>query len=140
MLKCEKCGKELKNDLALKIHNGRMHAEGKKAEAAPKKRGRPAKAAKGAIVCKTCGRSFKLPAHLARHVSVAHRKGPKARKARRAGRTAGRAVALRAAPAAAPAELDVRSLTVDQLLAVKQQVDARLSGLVRQLRAAKVRV
>jgi hypothetical protein len=138
MLKCEQCGKEMKNDFAMKIHIGRMHAGAKKADAAPEKAA-PAKAAKGALVCSICGRSFKLAAHLARHVSASHGKAPKApktRKTRRVGRPAGRRTAF----AAAPAGLDVQAMTVDQLLEVKQQVDARLSGLVRQLQAAKVKI
>jgi hypothetical protein len=133
MLKCEKCGKELKNDLALKIHVGRMHAEGKKAAVAPKKRGRPAKAAKGAIVCSICGRSFNLAAHLARHASAAHGKARKVRGTRRA---AGRKVVLRAAPVGP----EVRSLTVDQLIALKHEVDGRLAEIVKMMRAARVQV
>jgi uncharacterized C2H2 Zn-finger protein len=136
MLKCEQCGKEMKNDFAMKIHVGRMHTGAKKVDAAPKKVDRPAKSAKGALVCSTCGRSFKLAAHLARHVSASHGKALTALKARKVGRPAGR----RAAVAAAPIGLDVQAMTVDQLLEVKQQVDARLSGLVRQLQAAKVKI
>jgi len=85
------------------------------------------------LVCKTCRRKFKLPAHLARHVSASHGKGKKARKV---GRPAGRAVVLRGAPSG----LDVRALTVDQLLTLKGQVDARLADIVRRMRAARVRI
>ena len=43
--------------------------------------------------------------------------------------------------AAAPAvstSVDVRALSVDQLLSLKAEVDARLADIVKQMRAAKV--
>ena len=121
-VKCEKCGKEFRNDLALKIHVGRMH--GKKGKSA-KKAGRPRK-----LTCGVCGRKFKLAMHLARHASAAH--GRK----RKVGRPRGRVVAL----AGAASAMDVRALTIDQLLSLKRQVDVRLRDIVRRLRLARVRV
>ena len=97
MPKCEKCDREFPNDFSLKIHAGRMHGA-KKAKAAPKKAKTVAEAAKGALACKACGRTFNLPAHLARHASVAHAKAGKARKARKVRRSVGRK-AIAAAPA-----------------------------------------
>jgi hypothetical protein len=124
MAKCATCGKVVKNALALKIHVGRMHKK-----AAP-----PAKVAKGgAFTCKFCGRSFGLAMHLGRHISFAHATGRKARKA-------GRPAAKRAATpvTASAAEIDVRSLAVDQLIALKQQIDSRLAEVARRLRLAGV--
>jgi hypothetical protein len=85
MPKCEKCDREFKSDFSLKIHVGRMHG------------GKKAKAGKGTFACEACGRKFKLPAHLGRHVSVAHAKAGKVKKARKVGRPAGRS-AVAAAP------------------------------------------
>ncbi len=85
MPKCEKCDREFTDDFSLKVHVGRMHGKKK------------AKAGKGAFACEVCGRKFKLPAHLARHASVAHAKGGKVKEARKVGRPAGRG-AVAAAP------------------------------------------
>jgi hypothetical protein len=134
---CDQCNREFKNDLALKIHVGRQHKSAG-AAASPKKAPKPAKAGKGSLVCEVCDRRFRLPAHLARHKAAAHgmsRKAPKAARARKARRPALRKAAA-AAPAAGP---DVQALTVDQLIALKQQVDSRLVDIARQMRAAKVR-
>jgi hypothetical protein len=85
MPKCETCDREFPNDSGLKIHVGRMHGEKK------------VKIGKGAFACDTCGRKFKLPAHLARHASVAHAKAGKVKKTAKVGRPAGRG-AVAAAP------------------------------------------
>ena len=130
MLKCEKCGKEFKNDLALRIHVGKQHGKQGKAKTARKKARR---SAKGAFVCETCGRRFRLAAHLGRHAAAAH---GKAKKARKVGKSGGQPVV----PRGAPAGPDVRSLSVDQLLALKKQVDDRLRDIVRRMRAARIRV
>ena len=137
MSKCEKCGKEFKSAHGLKIHDTIRHGVGRKAKAGPKRKpGRPPKTATGAAVkpfkCPACERTFKLKAHLARHASVAHRRARKARKVRRRAR--------RVLAVAAPAGMDVGSFTVDQLLALKEQVDVRLADILRLMRAAKVRV
>ena len=58
MMKCEKCGKEFKNDLALKIHVGKQHGKGRKAKAGRKKAVRPRKTAKGALVWVASPRSL----------------------------------------------------------------------------------
>jgi DNA-directed RNA polymerase subunit M/transcription elongation factor TFIIS len=135
MLKCEKCGKEFKTAHAVKIHNAIKHGNGRKRRGA-KRANRPGKTVKGALVCKACGRTFNLPAHLARHASVAHPKARKARKARKVGRPAGR----RSVAGTMSTTLDVRSLTIDQLLALKKDVDVRLADIVQQMRAARVGV
>jgi len=132
MLNCQKCGKEFKNAHGLKIHDTIRHGKGRKARAA-KKANRPAKTGKGAFVCKTCGRRFKLALHLGRHASVAH---SRKRKARKVGRPAGRP----AAALAAPAGVDIRSLAIDLLLALKEQVDVRLADIARRMRAARIRI
>jgi hypothetical protein len=134
-VKCEKCQKEFKTDIALKIHAGRMHGEPKKAKPAPKKKAaKPTKVGKGKFACTVCGRKFKMGMHLARHAAAAHGKAKKARKVGKVGRPAGHRVA------AAPVGLDVQALTVDQLLTLKQQVDARLTDIAKRMRAAKVAV
>jgi hypothetical protein len=125
-VKCEQCDREFKNDLALKIHVGRLHSSKPKA-----KRGRKKAAPAGGITCKICGRSFKLPLHLGRHVSVAHRTGGKRKIARRLRRRGRRRM---------PAGLDVSGLTVEQLLSLKTAVDGRLGQIVQKLHEAKVRI
>jgi len=135
MPKCEQCGKDFKNELALKIHVGRQHKKAKKAAA---KAAAPAKA--GGNRCGVCGRVFNLPAHLARHMSASHGRGRKAgRPGRPAGRKPrGRVAAVRSPAAEAAIAPSVRALTVDQLLILKRQIDARLADIARQMRAAKV--
>jgi len=128
-VKCEQCDREFKNDLALKIHVGRLHSSKPKA-----KRGRKKSAPAGGITCKICGRSFKLPLHLGRHMSVAHRTGGKRKIARRVRMSRG------SGGARMPAGLDVSGLTVEQLLSLKTAVDARLAEIVGKMRKAKVRI
>jgi hypothetical protein len=127
---CEKCGKEFKHEMALKIHMGRAHkVAATKSAAAP--------APRGEMTCAICGRSFHLAAHLGRHMAAAHKKGKSAKRGRRM---------VRAAAPAAPARqsrgisVDVTDLTVDQLLALKSAVDIRLGAIVRRMRQAKVKV
>jgi uncharacterized C2H2 Zn-finger protein len=132
MLKCPQCGREFKNDLALKIHIGRQH--GSKAKVKPRKKSRARKAraaAKGAVKCKICGRSFKLPMHLGRHMTFAH---ASARKGKKPGRTQVR----RGRPPRARVGVDIPSLSVDQLISLKVAVDARLAAIARRMRQAKV--
>jgi uncharacterized Zn-finger protein len=143
MSKCQKCGKEFASAHALKIHDALQHGKRRTAKAGPKRK--PGRPPKKPLVCKTCGRTFRMPAHLARHASVAHGKPSKASKARkvrkvRKVRKLGRPAGRRAPLAAAPAGLDIRSLTVDQLLALKEHVDARLSEIATQMRAARIRL
>ena len=128
-VKCEQCGREFKNDLALKIHVGRLHSSKPKA-----KNGRKKAAPAGGTTCKICGRSFKLPLHLGRHMAASHKKVKRAKRARgvvapRAPRTARTGLGV-----------DVSTLTVDQLLGLKTAVDARLSEIVRRMRQARVKV
>ena len=127
--KCEQCDREFKNEQGLKIHVGRQHSSKPKV-----KRGRKKAAPAGGITCKICGRSFKLPLHLGRHVSVAHRTGGKKTTARRV------RVSRGSGGARMPAGLDVSGLTVEQLLGLKTAVDARLAEIVGKMRKAKVRI
>jgi len=148
--KCETCGKEFKSAHALKIHTARAHAE-KKASTDPK----PAKKSKGkakakktggkaAFVCEICGKTFGMAMHLARHM-IGHRKVAKSetakpRKARKVAKSVKPAKPARrqAAVAVASSGVDVRAMSVDQLLSLKSEVDARLADIVKQMRAAKV--
>ncbi len=129
---CDKCGKEFKNDFSLKIHAGRMHGEGKARTAT---RATMAGGAK-ALVCTICGRRFGMPAHLARHASVAHKTGPKAVRTVWTGRRPGR----KASVSATPASPEVQSLSIDQLIALKNEIDSRLADIARKMRAAKVQL
>ena len=133
-VKCDLCGKEFKSGLSLKIHKGMSHGgkakkgKGRKAGAAVA----AAPAAKGKFVCSLCGRSFKMPAHLARHTTASHKTVAKPKAARVAppvGRPKTVAVTVGAA---------VANLSVDKLLALKGQVDARLAAIVALMRKAKV--
>jgi uncharacterized C2H2 Zn-finger protein len=135
---CEQCGREFKNDLAMKIHAGRLHGSKSRRKAGRRKAGRAqaAAGAEGGITCSICGRSFALPLHLGRHMAASHGKA----KVRRA-RAGGRAVARRG-PGRPPAGqmADVRDLSVDQLLGLKVAVDARLAEIARRMRQARVGV
>jgi uncharacterized C2H2 Zn-finger protein len=138
MPKCEKCEKEFKTDIALKIHAGRMHGA-KKAKSAPKKAKAGAKVGKGAFACEACGRKFKMAAHLARHVGAAHGKAGKAKKAGKVGRPTGqKAVAAPAGlgkiPASAlQAELQRRAKKagkkLPKLLRQRATLDAQIAEL-----------
>ena len=143
---CEICGKECKGDRALKTHMTRMHSE-KKVGADPKptkkSKGKSKGTKKATLACDVCGKTFGMAAHLARHKSAAHGEATKVKKGRKVARAV--KVAKTAKPirrqAAAPAvstSVDVRALSVDQLLSLKSEVDARLADIVKQMRAAKV--
>jgi len=139
-VKCPTCEKEFESEHALKIHIGRQHGKGtaqKKARKKPAGRARAVPAAeKGKLICPDCGRSFRLPMHLARHRSVAHgsrRQGKKVAATRGRPKTARR-------PVAPPPGVNVNSLTVDQLIALKKAVESRLADIVRRMREANVRV
>ena len=86
-VKCEKCGKEFKSDFGLKIHVGRQHGSKPKA----RKAGKKAKRAKATvkIKCNICGRSFGMPAHLARHTAASHDRGKSTKCERRSKSAAG---------------------------------------------------
>ena len=135
--RCDKCGKEFGSEHALRIHIGRQHGAIRKAGASGRTVRRYGKTRRGApigrFVCGACGRTFRLAMHLARHATATH---GLARGGRRPGRLAGRGAGLRSVSG----RFDVRSLTVDRLLALKQAVDVRLADIVRQMRRAKVRV
>jgi len=158
-VKCQDCGKVCKNERALKIHRSHIHA-GKPSKATAKpaaiikdtpkakkaaKKATPKAAKKAAFACEICGKQFRMSAHLARHMSTIHAKAatPKsvAKKTRKATKKAAKTakpvvVAAYAAPSAAAAspDVDVRAMTVDQLLTLKSAVDARLADIVKQVR------
>jgi uncharacterized C2H2 Zn-finger protein len=139
-VQCAQCGKEFKNDLAMKIHVGRQHGSKAKAKAKTKSASKKVAPA-GNTTCDICGRTFALPLHLGRHVAATHGKGkaPKAAKPAKRGRRAARAVAAPARIVGA-ADAEVRTLTVDQLIALKEAVDGRLAEIVRFMRQAKVNI
>ena len=124
--KCEKCGREFKNDRALKVHIGMAHKDKRKSK---KKAARTLR--KGKFVCKVCGRSFRMAMHLARHMTAAH--GKKRRKAVKKTRRVVRVTA------GVPRGLKVNTLSIDQLLAVKKAVDAQLNSIARKMRQVKLR-
>ena len=138
--KCEQCGREFMNDLALKIHVGRQHGSKAKPKAARKrgrKRAKATAAPKGATTCMICGRSFKLPLHLGRHMAASHNKAKRGRPARR---IAARRIGARRGPGRPKAVVgvNVRNMPVDQLLSLKMAVDARLTEIARRMRQARV--
>lgn len=130
-VKCEQCGREFNGEHALKIHVGRLHKSKSKA-----KRGRKTARA-GKTTCAICGRTFKMPLHLGRHMAATHGKARKARKVKQA-----RRVVARRVPRAPRGGLgaDVSSLTVDQLLGLKTAIDARLADIARRMKQARVKV
>lgn len=136
-VKCDLCGKEFKNDLAVKIHKGLAHGKRKARVGRKAKVSKPAAAApasKSAVTCDICGRSFKMAAHLARHKAASHKT---------AARTPTRKVVRRrtAVKVAAPrVGVDVAALSVDKLIALKTEVDARLAEIVAMMRKANVKV
>jgi hypothetical protein len=115
-----------------------MHGK-KKAKSAPKEAKAGAKVAKGDFACETCGRKFKMAAHLARHAGAAHGKAGKAKKARKVGRPAGqKAVAapagLKKIPASVlQAELQRRAKKagkkLPKLLRQRAKLDAQIAEL-----------
>ena len=124
--KCEKCDREFKNERALKVHVGMVHGSKRKA-----KKKAPRASRKGKFTCKVCGRSFKMAMHLARHMTAAH--GKKRRKTVKKARRVVRAAAD------VPRGLNVDALSIDQLLAVKKAVDARLNSIAQKMRQLKLR-
>jgi uncharacterized C2H2 Zn-finger protein len=142
MPKCEKCDKEFKTDIALKIHAGRMHGA-KKAKSAPKKAKAGAKAGTGAFACEACGRTFKMAAHLARHASIAHGKAEKAKKALKVGKPAGKIAVVASAglgkiPASVlQAELQRRAKKASKKLPKLLRQRANLDAQIAELEAIK---
>jgi len=130
--KCEICGREFKNDRALKVHIGMAHGSKRKG----KKKTSRASSRIGKFTCDVCGRSFKMAMHLARHVAAAH--GIKRRKAVRKTRSVVRGQRALIATAGVPRGLNVDALSIDQLLAVKRAVDARLNGIAQKMRQQKL--
>jgi len=132
-VKCEKCGSEFKSEHALKVHVGLQHSGKRNTVRRRKKasgRKRAARATrKGKFVCSVCGRSFKMAAHLARHRSAGHSRAKRKKAVRRAAGRAG-----------ASSGVNVNALSVRQLLALKREVDVRLSDIVQQMRKAKIRI
>ena len=135
MAQCEKCGREFETDHALKVHMGRMHGAGKAAKKA--KAGRKA----GKLACPECGRTFALAMHLARHQSAAHgaaAAGPKGKPGRKPGRKAGRKPGPKPGRKAA-SQSPLAQLTIDDLLTLRAQIDARLADVARQMRQANIK-
>ncbi|MDY7010176.1 MAG: C2H2-type zinc finger protein [Planctomycetota bacterium] len=130
--KCDKCGREFKNDRALKVHIGMAHGSKRKG----KKKTQRASSRIGKFTCDICGRSFKMAMHLARHVKAAH--GIKPRKVGRKTRGGVRGRGAVGAPAGVPKGLNVDALSIDELLAVKKAVDTRLSGIAQKMRQLKL--
>ena len=118
--KCKKCGKSFKSEQALKIHVGLMHSAKKRKKRRAAKRVKAAK--RSGVTCQVCGRRFKLPLHLGRHMAAAHGKAGK----RGAGPGRRKMVA----------GLNVSSLTIDQLLDLKRAMDDRLKAVARRMRTA----
>ena len=154
--KCETCGKTFKNERALRIHRGHVHI-GKplnkvtsKPAAKSKDTPKARKAAKKEpFACEFCNKSFSMAAHLGRHMNAVHPKAAAPKKAAKKTRKIAKKAVKTAKPAAAAApaapaavaaspDLDVRAMTVDQLLTLKAAVDARLADIVKAMRAAKV--
>lgn len=131
--KCDKCDREFKNDRALKVHIGMAHGDKRKG----KKKTSRASSRVGKFACDTCGRSFRMAMHLARHVTAAH--GTKPRKAVRKTRSPVRSQRALSATSGIQGSLDVEALSIDQLLAVKKAVDARLNGIAQKMRQLKLR-
>jgi uncharacterized C2H2 Zn-finger protein len=131
MAQCEKCGREFKTEHALKIHVGRTHGAGKakKAKAARKA---------GKLACPECGRTFGLAMHLARHRSAAHGAGLRGKPGRKPGRRLGRKPGPKPGRKAA-ARSPLAQLTIDDLLTLRSQIDARLADIARQMRQANIR-
>lgn len=141
MAQCEKCGRQFETDHAVKVHMGRSHGSGK---------ARKAKAARGKagkLTCPECGRSFALAMHLARHRSAAHgatsvrlgrKPGPKPgrKPGRRLGRKPGPKPGRKAALAAGG---PLAQMSIDKLLALRTQIDARLADVARQMRKANIK-
>jgi hypothetical protein len=125
-VKCEKCGKEFGGEHALKVHVGKVHGSGKKKVARRARKARRTGGRRRGLVCETCGRRFALAMHLARHRTAAHGKAGRRGGGRRAGR--------------ASTGVAVESLSVEQLLNLKSQVDDRLRQIAHQMRSAKVRL
>jgi hypothetical protein len=140
---CDVCGREFKNELAVKIHKGLTHgdkakkAKGGKVAKAAAATAAPVAAAKGGVTCDICGRSFKLPAHLGRHKSIAHKAAARKVVAKPKAKRAKAPVARRPATTSA-AGTEVADLSVDTLLALKSVIDARLAEIVTLMRKAKV--
>ncbi|MCD4698974.1 MAG: C2H2-type zinc finger protein, partial [Phycisphaerae bacterium] len=91
----------------------------------------------GKFTCDVCGRSFKMAMHLARHVAAAH--GTKRRKVVRKTRSVVRGQRALIATAGVPGGMDVDTLSIDQILAVKKAVDARLNSIAQKMRQLKLR-
>lgn len=128
--KCTQCGKAFPAEHSLKIHVGKMHQSKAEAKAAAKggngrktRKTRKGATAAGQTTCGICGRSFGLPMHLARHITAKHGRGARA------------AQAWAGAP---EIQVDVTGLNIDQLLALKQTLDARLVDIAQKMKRAKV--
>ena len=105
-----------------------------------KKTGAP----KGKFVCARCGREFAMAMHLARHQTATHGAGRKKRvvakkKVGRPRRKAKKAVRKVPRKRRARSPVNISKLSVDQLLALKAAVQARLAIIAEQLRQASVR-
>lgn len=126
-IKCSKCGREFMTEAGLNIHFGRAHWAGSQpATTAQPAVEEAAKPAAVGVACPVCGRTFKMALHLGRHMKSAHPAGRMVRIAKVAPRKPGR-------PAKVASGQDLSSLSVEQLLAVRSEVDSLLQAILDKI-------
>ena len=87
---------------------------------------------KAGLKCEKCGQSFKLPMHLGRHMTTRHGETPKTAKPVKR-RRASKKRTRRGRPRAAVGGLNLRGMSLDQLMgvitAVKEEAHRRIAEL-----------
>lgn len=144
MAQCEKCGKDFSSDHALKVHVGIAHGVKKGKGGRPRKVHAPAA---GGLTCPDCGRSFAMSMHLARHRAASHgvravkpgKRGKVGRPPGKVGRPPGKVGRPVGKPAKAGLAVQLVSLSIDQLLSLRDAVQVRLADIARQIRKANIR-